>query len=38
MESTDEKGAILKVFKMIMSEKYYMIEELADPVLDQVED
>lgn len=38
VEATDEKGAILKVFKMIMSEHYYRAEELADPVLDRVED
>lgn len=38
VQSTDEKGALLKVFKSIIDNKYYHVEEVADPILDQVED
>lgn len=38
VQASDEKGALHAALKMIINNKYYTVSEIADPVLDNVED
>lgn len=38
VQATEEKAALHAALRMVLSNKYYQVSEIADPVLDSVED